>query len=292
MSSCVALVWWTLGVGASAWASPFSGGPTSEYARQVTTVQMRSAELEDLLAEARDRLSQLEEALRAQGQSEADRAQSLEAVSADLTALRGRIEVLEFKWNELQGSLSADRLSSERRLLHAEARLRQVEGALGLRPPPPPTDAELGLAPVDGQVTSTPAAPATPAPEPGVSELPSDAAGRLDVAIEAMKQSRPLVARAILKRTIDENTGAPELDEVRYRYAETFFNAGDYARSVSEFQSVVTHHPKSEWACWSYLRQGEAFDKLGKSGKPFFQGATEGACARSAAAKEAKKKLQ
>ena len=291
MTSCVALVGWALASGSAAWASPFSGGPTAEYARQVTTVQMRSAELEDLLAEARDRLAQIEEALRAQGQSEADRAQSLEAVSGDLTALRGRIEVLEFKWNELQVALSADRLASERRLLHAEARLRQVEGALGLRPPPPPTDAELGVSSGD-PASSTPPAPAPPAPETTNAELPADAAGRLDVAIEAMKQSRPLVARAILKRTIDELSGAPEMDEVRYRYAETFFNAGDYARSVSEFQSVVTLHPKSEWACWSYLRQGEAFDKLGKSGKPFYQGATEGACARSAAAKEAKKKLQ
>jgi len=291
MTSCAALVWLALGAGASAWASPFSGGPTAEYARQVTTVQMRSAELEDLLAEARDRLSQLEEALRAQGQSEADRAQSLDAVSADLTALRGRVEVLEFKWNELQAALASDRLASERRMLHAEARLRQVEGALGLRPPPPPTDAELGLTSSEGGAASASAPPPAPAPESGGAELPADAAGRLDVAIEAMKQSRPLVARAILKRTIDELGGAPELDEVRYRYAETFFNAGEYARSVSEFQSVVTHHPKSEWACWSYLRQGEAFDKLGKSGKPFYQGATEGACARSAAAKEAKKKL-
>ncbi len=82
------------------------------------------------------------------------------------------------------------------------------------------------------------------------------------------------------------------MDEIRYRYAETFANTGEHAQAVPEFQKLIQDFPKSDWACWAYFRQGESFDKLGKNGKPFYQGATEGACAKSAAAKEARAKKE
>jgi TolA-binding protein len=269
-----------------------TSGPTADYAKQVTTVQMRAAELEQLLSDTRDRVSQLEESLRAQGQSEASRASSFDDISGEIAGLRGRIEVLEFKQAELDKSLAALQLSNERRLLHAESRLRQIEGVLGLKPPPPPTDQELGIASTPG----APSPPGTTAPAPDTAvaaptDVPADAPGRLDAAVENMRNGKQTVARAILKQAIDQNTGAPELDEIRYRYAETYFNTGDYSRAAQEFQAVITNFPKSDWACWAYYRQGESFDKMGKNGKPFYQGATEGVCSKSNAAKEAKKKL-
>ncbi len=283
-------------------AGPAGAGsaPSADYAAAVTTVQMRSAELEELLAETRDRVAQLEETLRVQGQSESQRFESVEAVNTELAALRGRVEVLEFKFAEVDAALDALQVSNERRLLWSESRLRQVEGLLGVKPPPPPTDADLGLtgtpvpAPVPGTIgVGTPAPVPAPAPETTDVPVPKDASGRLDLAIEHMRAGRQVAARAVLKQAIDENAGAPEMDEIRYRYAETFFNTGDFSKAVTEFQSVITNHPKSDWACWSYFRQGESLEKWGKASqsKSFYQGATEGACSKSAAAKEARKKL-
>ncbi len=266
-----------------------SSSPSAEYARAVTTAQMRAAELEQLLAETRDRVSQIEEVIRTQGQSETARADDLGAVREEVTALRGRIEVLEFKLTEVKAAAEGLRLSTERRVLHAESRLRQVEGLLGVRPPPPPTDADLGLTAV-APVPGTPA-PVVPVPAPAAEGIPADAASRLDLAVEHMQAGRHLAARAVLALAIKENSGASEMDEIRYRYSETFVNTGDHAAAVPEFQKVIVEFPKSSWACWSYYRQGEAMDKLGKNGRVFYAGATEGACSKSDAAKEARKKL-
>lgn len=290
-------------VGVLLGAGPAGAGPSpsADYAAAVTTVQMRSAELEELLAETRDRVAQLEETLRVQGQSESQRFESVEAVNTELAALRGRVEVLEFKFGEVQAALDALEVGNERRLLWSESRLRQVEGLLGVKPPPPPTDADLGIgggAPAPGGVVApAPGVPTgagpTPAPEPVADAVPKDAAGRLDLAIEHMRAGRQVAARAVLKQAIDDNAGAPEMDEIRYRYAETFFNTGDFSKAVTEFQAVITNHPRSDWACWSYFRQGESLEKWGKASqsKSFYQGATEGTCSKSAAAKEARKKL-
>lgn len=273
----------------SAWAG--SSSPSADYARAVTTVQMRAAELEQLLAETRDRVAQLEEVIRTQGQSEVARADDLGTVREDLTALRGRVEVLEFKLGEIKTAVEGLRISNERRLLHAESRLRQVEGLLGVKPPPPPSDADLGLASAPAPAPGTAPAPVAPVPVAPGDAIPTDAAGRLDLAVEHMQAGRHLAARAVLGQAIKENAGAPEMAEIRYRFGETFANTGEHAQAVAEYRKVTDEFPKSDWACWSYYRQGESFDRLGKSGKSFYQGATEGACAKSEAAKEARKKL-
>ena len=92
---------------------------------------------------------------------------------------------------------------------------------------------------------------------------------------------------------IAQHTGDSLTPELRYRLAETWFNEGDWRRAILGFQTVIDNHPDSEWACWGYFRQGEsmeAFQGLQQAG-PFYQGATQGACKTSEAAKAAKKKL-
>nr|MBA2321938.1 tetratricopeptide repeat protein [Deltaproteobacteria bacterium] len=130
-----------------------------------------------------------------------------------------------------------------------------------------------------------------PTPVPGDPALPTTTGAKLDLAVQHMQAGRHVAARAVLKEAIASGAGAPELAELRYRYAETFANTGEHAAAISEFDKVTKEFPRSDWACWSYYRAGESFDKLGKSGKVFYQGATEGVCAKSDAAKEAKKKL-
>ena len=83
------------------------------------------------------------------------------------------------------------------------------------------------------------------------------------------------------------------LDEIRYRYAETYFNAGEWKTSISEFNKVTNNHPTSPWKCWAFYKIGEAFEHLNQpeGAKAFFKGATEDNCKSSDAAKEARKKF-
>ena len=267
---------------------------SADYARQVSTAQVRMAQLEQLLVESQLRIDQLEEVIRQQGQSEAEKLENFDQVNSEVVRLRGAIEVLQFKLGEIDRLVKEDRTSNEKRMLYSEMRLAQIEKMLSLKPPPPPTDADLGLAgappaPVPGGPAAPGPVPAEPVPE----DVPSTASGKLELAARHLEEGRPAVARAILKSAIEQHVGAAEMDEIRYRYAETFFNEQDWKASISKFNDVINNHPNSSWKCWSFFRQGEAFEAMGQAegAKAFYKGAAEGACKASDAAREAKKKL-
>jgi TolA-binding protein len=275
--------------GPSAWAGSQA---TADYARQVSTAQVRLAQLEALLVESQLRIEQLEEVIRQQGKNEAEKLQNFDQVNAEVTRLRGAIEVLQFDATELKRMMKEQQIEGEKRLLYSEMRLAQIEKMLSLKPPPPPTDADLGLtgSPAPAPAPGTPPAPA---PDVGSEPVPETAAGKLELAAKHMAEGRNPVARAILKAAIDQHVGAPEMDEVRYRYAETFFNEQDWKQAISRFNDVINNHPNSSWKCWSFFRQGEAFEAMGKAegAAAFYKGATEGSCKSSEAARKAKEKL-
>jgi TolA-binding protein len=276
---------------------------TAEYARQVSTAQVRLAQLEALLVESELRIEQLEEVIREQGKASADRLENLDEVNAEVIRLRGAIEVLQFEVAEVKRAVSDQQIASERRQLHAEMRLAQIEKFLSLKPPPPPSNADLGLtgstAPKPpGPGSPAPGSPAPGSPAPGAPaetppDMPNTPAGKLEQAASQMAAGRQAVARAILKAAIEAHPNAAEMDEIRYRYAETFFNENDWRAAISEFNKVINNHPNSPWKCWAFFRQGEAFERMGQmeGAKAFYKGATEGSCKSSDAAKEAKKKL-
>ncbi len=273
--------------------------PSAEYARQVSSAQVRLAQLEALLVESELRIEQLEEVIRQQGRNEQNRLENLDQVNAEVSRLRGAIEVLQFEMSESKRTLQELQIESERRLLHGEMRLAQVEKLLGAKPPPLPTDEDLGLSP-DTQADSEPAADprvgsteATDQEEAPAPEVPDSASEILELAIDHMRESRQTVARQLLRAALQQHAGAPETAEIRYRLAETYFNEEDYRAAISEFNKVVNNHPESDWKCWSFYRMGEAFELLGKpDGAPaFYKGATERNCRSSDAAKKAREKL-
>lgn len=293
MITVLAALWGvTGGLGPVAWAGSQA---TADYARQVSTAQVRLAQLEALLVESQLRIEQLEEVIRQQGQNEAEKLQNLDQVAAEVTRLRGAIEVLQFDVTELKRTVKEQQLQAEKRLLYGEMRLAAIEKMLSLKPPPPPTDADLGLAAAPAPAPGTPP-DGTPAPAPaptGDEPVPDTAAGKLELAVKHMSEGRNAVARAILKSAIDQHVGAPEMDEIRYRYAETFFNEQDWKQAISRFNDVINNHPNSQWKCWSFYRQGEAFEAMGKAegAAAFYKGATEGSCKSSEAGRKAKEKL-
>jgi len=273
---------------------------SAEYARMVTTANLRVAQLENELAESQARIEQLEEYVRVQGQSQATRLENVDQVNSEVTRLRGQIEVLQFDLEALQSGASGSQLQNERRQLHDERRLRQLEEMLGVKAPPPPTDAELGLASAEGGGESTAPPDGNPDGTPAVGAdteaqdelIPDTARGKLELAAVRMEEGKPAVARAILMRAATEHPDAPELDEIHYRLAETRFNQGDFRKAALAFKKTIDEHPKSPWASWALLRQGECFEGLGQpdNARLFFDGVVQ-RYPKSDAAKEAKKKL-
>jgi TolA-binding protein len=241
----------------------------------LSAATMRVAQLEAQLAQGEQRILQLEEVIRAQGQHSASSVANLDEVAAEVTGLRGSLEVIRFEVDELKRSVSDAQLDQERRQLYDESRLGQVERFLGVQPPPPPADSF-------GTVVGS-----------DVESMPDSAIGKLEMATEHMTGGRNDEARVLLLAAIDMHGGDSELPEIRYRYAETFFNESDWRAAANGFQRVTDNHPQSDWACWSMFRIGECFDQLGQGSgaRLFYEGATEGSCSRSAAAKEARAKL-
>ena len=282
---------------------------TAEYSRQVDIVSLRAAELEEQLAEADKRIAQLEETVRLHGQQEATRLENLDQVNTEINRLRGQIEEVRFQLEEMQRFLDDGAIERERRMLHAERRLGELEKFLRVKPPPPPTDEELGIAragdpgsatgdgsagtgtgqPGDGALATGGGAGGTGEPEV---VTPATAEEKLELAVEHMSAGRQGVARALLEKALEEHPGAAETAEIRYRIGETWFNEGDYKKAITAWKGVTDNHDKSEWASWAMLRQGEAFEKLGNAdgAKLFWEGVVD-KYPRTQAAKEAKQKL-
>ncbi len=270
---------------------------SAEYSRQVSTASLRVAQAEVELESARERLAQIEEVLRTQGQNQADRLQNFDQVNQEVSRLRGQIEVLQFDMTDVKSTLDSRAIDSERRLMHGERRLAQVEKVLNLRTPPLPTDAELGLVaaqvgpdslPLDGGVGT---ALVTQLPEPSQppAASPEDA---IKLAKEHIAAQRPAVARVLLKQAIDTYPDSKELPELRYLHAETLFAEQTWSTAALAFKGVIDDHPKSDFAPWAMLRQGECFAGLGqdRNAKLFYEGVIQ-RYPKAEAARVAKEKL-
>lgn len=275
---------------------------SAEYARQVTTASLRTSQLEQQLVESYTRIEQLEEFVRLQGQSQATKMENLDQVNAEVTRLRGAIEVLQFENEKLQTQVEAYELQQELRQLHDEGRLAQVEQFLGVQAPTKPTAADLGLPgtePVSepDPATETDSSSIEPPGETAVEaqtepEVPSTAEGKLVLAKEHMAGGRFGVARVILERARADHPDADELPEIDYRVAETWREDGRFSKAALAYKGVIDDHPGSPWASWSMLRQGDCFDGLGQkdNARLFWDGVIQ-RFPRSDAAKEAKSRL-
>ena len=274
---------------------------TGEYARQVMVAQQRSYTVEQKLVETDKRLAQLEESLRAAGQYEAERLENIGQVNAEVNRLRGEIEVIRFELDELKRSSDAFMVDFDRRQLYDEVRLQQLEEFLGVDAPPPPSlpdelmEGDTGLVPEPcDSLTDPDCVPVEPGAVPEQAEpLPDDAAGKLARAMEHLEGGRTRVARVILEKAVQEHRDDPLMPEIRYRLAQTQFEENQWNGAVTAFQSVIDHHPKSDWSAWSILRQGDCFVGLGQpeNAKIFYEEVVR-VYPRSDAAKEARKLLR
>lgn len=246
-------------------------GVSGEIQSGFTAASQRAQLAEEAVQELTDRLDALDEALRAGGGADAE---ALAAVQAEVAALRGSAEEATFAVQQVRADLDQYRIDQERRVLHAEARLAQVEQLLGVAPPPVP---DLGVgtptAPATTPPTTGPATPPTtspdtaPPPTAPPATPPADAQtfdGRLSLAEQRMREGQQAAARAILEAAVQAQPNHARVAEAHYRIAETWFNEGAFRDAVRAFRVVTDRYEKSAWAPWAMLRIGESFDGLGR----------------------------
>lgn len=260
----------------------------TSMAAQLSLMDTRQAVMEKALEEREQELDQVQGTLRVIGRDSGDVISALERSTAQLRALRGEIETLQFQVDDLQKQVDDTSTQQEGRQLWDEARLRQVESSLGLKPPPKPDVMGDGSSDPDG--SSETGGGQEPGEEAG--EMPPTAKGKLERAVEEMRSGRQGVARFILKQIIEQHEGSDLVAEVRYRIGETYSNEANWGRAARAFQVVVDKHGRSEWASWSMLRQGEAFEAMDNpDGARIFYEDVRTNYPKSAAAKEAATKL-
>ena len=262
-------------------------GPSKELHAMASAAQMRVAQMEFLLAEAEDRIRQLEETVRMQGQNDADRMASGGQVTEEMGQLRGELEVALFELEQLKEGSQRLGIDTELRQTHTELRISQIETILGVEPPPAPSAAELGLESIG------PTAVGSPLEVKGDDAEYATAPEALAAAVLHLNEGRFAQARLILQRAMVDYTGAPEMAEIRYRFAETFEREENWRSAANAYQAVSDHHASSDWACWAMVRIGVCFDALERpsASELFYRGAVEGHCAGSEASVEAQQRL-
>ena len=236
---------------------------TAEYTRQITVASARAAQTESAVLKVEARLKNLEKTLRQQGKVEAQRLENLDQVNAEISKLRGQLEELNFAVQDLRLLFEQGVLAQEGRQLHDEARLKQIEGFLGISAPPPP-EVSVGVTADTPGLVNPDGGEVDQSPDQGLDSFPPDAAGKLELANTHIEAGRQALARVILQKAVEAHSGAPEMAEIRYRIGETWFNEKNWVKAIASFEAVNSHHKRSDWAAWAMLRQGECFQEMGQ----------------------------
>lgn len=249
------------------------------------------------------RVAQLEELTRNRGQEEILRMETLEQVRQEVARLRGDLEVLQHESDQLSLDAYARDEDATYRLVWLETRAAQLEQAMGLEPPAPPSPEELAAARDEGQETvvegEDSGAEAAAEGEGEASDAVDEGANLTDpdaliaLAEEHLAAGRDKAAIAVLNRYLEQHSGHKRAAEALYRRAEAHFNGGAYQAAVLRFQEVIDRHKDSAWASWAMLRQGECFDAQGQpdNARLFYEDVVR-MWPKSKAAKEAASKLK
>jgi TolA-binding protein len=270
---------------------------TARYAQEVTVAQARTAEVERALADAESRLEAVERTIRDFGSADIELLQTVEGLNVTMRTLKGDVEKLKFDMADMKRSMDTAATDADKRMLYAERRLSAIETTFKLKPPPPPGEAEIGAEKPEGAIASpTVGAGGTASPTPQTVPTQTDVPKTVDdVMVDArdhLAAGRPGVARALLTKAIEENPKSPKTAELRYLLAESYFAEDLWGKSMKEYQAVVDGYPKSEWAAWALVHQGDVFVKKGQpeDARAFWEYA-QTTYPKTDAAKEAKKRL-
>lgn len=280
-------------------------GQSASHALKETLAD-HSNRVRDLESSSEDigrRLGQLEEVTRARGQDEILKMETMEQLRQEVANMRGELDQLNHDYQDYEKSGLGFQTDADSRLLYLDARVSAAEKSLGLKPPPmnaavtTTTTTTPSTTPSTGTATTTATTPPTPpttTPDAGTA-TDTEAASTPDeyfgLITSHLQDGQNEAARAVAKRFITENPKNDRVPEAYYRIAESYQNGNDYKSAASAFQDVIDKYPKSTWAPWAMLRQGECFDGLGMpdQAKLFYCSVVK-TYGTSKAAKEAKPK--
>lgn len=243
-----------------------NGEVSAEYARQMAASQLRVASVEEQLTETLRRVEQLEDSRRTEREQREVRLENIEQVNTELTTMRGVLEVLRFDLDELMKNQEGDLISRERRALHAQLRLDQLETFLGVTAPPVPSDTDLGLVgPNESSVAGEPVDSSSQQP-------PVDGLGEsepMEVTIASVREKLDggfsKAARALAERALAAGTLPPEdTVEMTYLIGETWRAEESWLKAAQVYKTVSHDGEGTEWGPWATLRLAECFDGLNK----------------------------
>jgi len=274
------------------------------------------------------RISQIEEVTRSRGKQDIMKMENFEEVRIEIANIRGEMEKMEFHFEELETQSISQSTDTTFRLTWLEDRTDSLENTLGLATPEPqdptsnnstedvstPDEAyrppllqdveqtEMDNSIVEKVNKSTEESSKSPESHTPTAqkekpedkkEPPLSATELLKLAESHLLKGREEAAEAVLKRILKEHQGSKNEIEVYYRLAEASFNQKEFKEAAQRFQAVIDENPKSQWAAWALLRQGECFEEMDQpeNAKIFYQDVING-YPKSKAAREAKEKLK
>lgn len=300
------------------------GCPKDRTGTSATQDLMNSiAEVDSLILkmnEVERRISQIESVTRARSQDEMLKLESMDQVLVEMANMRGEMEQIHFQMEQMDGTVKGQQEDAQFRLDWLEQRAVLLETSLGLNTPAPgqtvdsntldsgsqgvqqPTSApkiegavnggrtvETASTETQNNLSSTVETTQTPMPPTQSTSTPEQL---LKLAKEHLVAGREEAAEAVLNRLLKEHPRSSIEPEVRYRLAEAAFNSKKYPESARRFQDVLNRHPKSPFASWSLLRQGECFEAMGQAeNAAIFYNDVITEYPKSKAAEEAKSKL-
>lgn len=260
----------------------------------------RIATMEVLTTDLNRRLTQLEEVARARGQEEILKMETMEQIRQEVARMRGDLEVLRRDYDTSTGAGSGFQADADWRLRYYESRIANLEKSLRITPPAAPCKDTP-----DQPCSTTPCVPTPDKPCPDATAVSTPTTGTTGTAgtttpsatVEEtfsliathLSEGRASAARAVAEGFIKQSPQHERVPEAYYRVAESYQNEKNFQTAAAKYQVVIDKYPKSAWAPWAILRQGECFASMGmrKEAEIFWKDVIR-AYPDSKAAKEAK----
>ncbi|MBM4191728.1 MAG: tol-pal system protein YbgF [Gammaproteobacteria bacterium] len=194
-------------------------------------------------------VAQLQEVLR--GQALVELSQRLDALAAEVRALRGDLDVLQ-RENEARRQQQTDfAVEFDRRMAPIESRMTTATAVTG-----GPTPAATSIA--DGPTLPSPSAQGTST----TTETPEVVYGR---AFDALKAANYPDAITGMSGFIAQFPSHPLANNAHYWLGQTYFVTRDYERAIDSFAAVGTSSPDSSKAPDALLKKGLAEVSLGRN---------------------------
>lgn len=199
-------------------------------------------------------VAQLQETVR--GQALVELSQRLDALEAEVRALRGDLDVLQ-RENETRRQQQTDLAAEfDRRLAAIESRL--TTATVGT------SESGLVATPAaDSEAPPVPAAPTgSPTPATTPPETPEVVYGR---AFDALKAAKYPEAITGMNGFMTQFPTHPLADNAQYWLGQTYFVTRDYERAIEAFTAVGARSPDSSKAPDALLKKGLSEASLGRN---------------------------